>query len=340
MKLISLLNLPLLTKKAHPHDLLTRFYLFDTELFASLVKNYGKSPLIKSINFDTLKCESPVIIDNNLKELVGDLIFTTQFIDGSASKILLFFEHQSTKKEHFWLHCIKKIIGFYEQFIADPKNMIGNGGEYPFPLVVILYNGEIPWGDFLQLNDLLSLPPEVDRKLLWFPVIFIDLTQINVDDFDGHAALKSMLDSLQSARTGTLLSSFDRIFDRFNKIKYDPRTDGWMRALLSYFLTITEPSQEIVVRAISKIIGKMEAKNMFMSTLEKTYYEGEKKGKEEGREEGREEGKIKGKVETQIDNIIKLLKLRFRRVPESILRAVRLYSDPIALDSLFEHAAT
>jgi hypothetical protein len=58
---------------------------------------------------------------------------------------------------------------------------------------------------------------------------------------------------------------------------------------------------------------------MVMSTLEEQYVRGE----------------IKGKIQI----ILNLLKKRFHKVPDSIVRSLSLYTDAIALDSLAELAA-
>ncbi|MDR2761705.1 MAG: Rpn family recombination-promoting nuclease/putative transposase [Planctomycetaceae bacterium] len=329
-------NLSLQLKLAHPHDLLSRYFFDDTEIFANLLENYGKTPVIRLLDLKSLKCESPTIIDNQLEEVIGDLLYSTKFKNGNHSKVFLFFEHQSTKISQFWISCLKKILKFYEQFASNPKNAIGKGGKFPYPIVVILYNGDTPWGDFTQLKDMLSLPPEVDRDLLWFPVIMIDLTQIKLEDIIGMPPLKALLESLKTAKSGELQNRFDHIIGHFNTVKDDPRTKNWINAITNYTLTITELTKEFVIKSISKLFGKKEAEKMFMSTLEKNYLEGQL----EGERKGEIKGEIKGKLEGKKDAVLKLLQARFKKVPDLISRAVNLYSDQIALDSLLVQAAT
>jgi hypothetical protein len=75
-------------------------------------------------------------------------------------------------------------------------------GKYPYAIVIVLYQGKIPWKKFLQMNDLVSLPPGVDHHFLSFPVVMIDLSQIQYETFTGHPALIALLDTLQSASLG------------------------------------------------------------------------------------------------------------------------------------------
>ncbi|MDR1485732.1 MAG: hypothetical protein LBT09_13035 [Planctomycetaceae bacterium] len=64
-----------------------------------------------------------------------------------------------------------------------------------------------------------------------------------------------------------------------------------------------------------------------MSTLEELCIKAEKKGREEER------------VECKIETVIRVLKARFKKVPAKIIKAVRSYKDPIALNLLIRRAA-
>ena len=64
---------------AHPHDLLVRFMLADPELAGSLLTNYVESRTVQLLDLAQLRCESPVDVDKNLAEIIGDLRFSTVF---------------------------------------------------------------------------------------------------------------------------------------------------------------------------------------------------------------------------------------------------------------------
>ncbi|MDR2117346.1 MAG: hypothetical protein LBP87_13290 [Planctomycetaceae bacterium] len=71
---------------------------------------------------------------------------------------------------------------------------------------------------------------------------------------------------------------------------------------------------------------------MCRSTLEEWYIKGIKAGERKYEREG--------EIKRGILNILKILNIRFKKVPRSISRAVNSYKDPIALDSLLELAIT
>jgi hypothetical protein len=319
---------------AHPHDLIVRYFLMDIELFTSLLEHYGDTGVIRLIDFGSLRCESPTTIDDHLQEVIGDLRFSAKFKDGGYSKVFFFFEHQSKKVKRFCIRCLRKLLEFYEGCEADPKNTITDDGKYPYAFVIVLYHGEIPWNELLQMGDLVSLPTGVDRHFLSFPAILIDLSQIQCEKLKGHPALIALFDTLQSASLGKLPENFDRIVGYFEEIKTDSRTYGWLNSITRYFLAVTKTSKEVVAGAISKVLNKQEAEKMVMSTMEELFVQGEIEGKKEGRIEGKKEGEIKGRVLV----ILKILNKRFKKVPDSILRSINSYTDIIALDSLAELA--
>jgi hypothetical protein len=335
----------------HPHDLITRFFLIDSELFGSLLDNYGQSEIIRYIDLKSLKSESPTLVDSNLQERIGDLFFSAKFKNGDFSKIFLFFEHQSRKDRSFWLRCFRSFVEFYEQYDAEPNNKIGKGGKYPYPLVVVLYHGKVPWEKLLQLRDSLSLPPGIDRNVLWFPVILIDLSRVRRENLNkGHKALLALLDTLISYSDGTLSESFDRIVGYFTEIKNDRRTYGWLTSVTRYFVSLTKIDKEVITKTVSKIIDKRRTKKMVLSTMEELLIEGEKIGIEKGikigrengikigREDGIEIGREKGQLECKINDVMRILKSRFKKIPAATVRAIRSYKDLIALDSLIDRA--
>jgi hypothetical protein len=317
---------------AHPHDLLTRRFLIDNELMASMLEHYDNTGLVQLLNLKALRCESPITIDYTLQEVIGDLRFSTKFKNGTFSKVFLFFEHQSKKIRLFSFNCLRKILEFYEECAANPQNAITKDGKFPYPLVVVLYHGNIPWNELIQIKDLIAVPPGVNSCVLWFPIILIDLSKIQRDELQGHPALIALFDTLQSYSSGDLAESFDRIIEHLAPVKNDARCYGWANSLTRHFLSTTKSNKEVAVRTVSKILNQTEAKKMVMSTLEELYVKGTK--------EGQREGKREGEVKRGISDVLKILNIRFKKVPQPILRAVSLYKDPIALESLLEQAAT
>jgi hypothetical protein len=208
--ILSLLGeLPSEIELKHPHDLLTRRFLFDVELFVSLLENYGDNGVIQLLDLDSMQCESPVTVDNKLVEVRGDLRFSTKFKAGGYSNVFLFFEHQSTWVRLFSIVALRKILEFYEQCEAMGIDVITIDGKLPFPIIVLLYHGEVSWGKLLQLRDLIAVPPGMNAEgFLSFQVLLIDLTLLTPEQLKGHPALRALLDALLSFSKKQLNGNF------------------------------------------------------------------------------------------------------------------------------------
>jgi hypothetical protein len=108
------------------------------------------------------------------------------------------------------LRGLRKLLEFYEGCESDPENMLTEDGKYPYVVMVVLYHGETPWEELLQIEDMVSLPSGVDRHFLSVPTILIEVSQIPHEELKGPPALVALLDSLQSASSETLPENFER----------------------------------------------------------------------------------------------------------------------------------
>ncbi|MDR2117399.1 MAG: Rpn family recombination-promoting nuclease/putative transposase, partial [Planctomycetaceae bacterium] len=255
-------KLPVQIELAHPHDLLTRRFLIDQELMASMLEHYDNTGVVRLLDLHALRCESPITIDANLQEVIGDLRFSTKFRNGDYSKVFLFFEHQSKKIKLYSLHCLRKILEFYEECVANSKNFIIENSKFPYPLVVVLYHGDISWNELLQIKDLIAVPQGVNGNVLWFQIIVIDLSKIQHEKLQGHPALVALFDTLQSYSEGKLPENLGRIVGYFNEVKTDPRTIGWLTSIAHYTLAAAKISKDVIIHEFSKILDKKGAENM------------------------------------------------------------------------------
>jgi len=302
---------------AHPHDRLSRYFLVDPELTADLLENYiVASGVIELLDLKRLRCESPINVDKDLTQTVGDLRFSTTFKQTpQKSNVFLFLEHQSTVDDLICLRALDYIVRSYWEYIDTMKAAKkGLPTSLPAPVVVILYHGKRPWKVLRRMRDMIDSVPGFPKDLLDFPIFLIDLSQIPPEQLKGHPALVALLETLQLGSEKKLMAGFDRVTSRLAAVRNDSRATGWMQALVNYALAICRIGQEVIFTAFSKILDEKEARRMAMSTAQ----------------ELRSEGKVESKKETILD----LLEDRFGKVPQTICDAVNAYSDLTALRSL------
>jgi len=307
---------------AQPHDRLTRYFLVDPELTGNLLENYVDFNVVSLLDLKRLRCESPVNVDNNLKQVIGDLRFSTVFKQTQRqSNVFVFLAHQSTVDDLMCFRVLEEIVKSYREYIDNAKQ---KPKSFPCPVVVILYHGPRPWGVLKRMRDLIDSVLGFPQDAIDFPIFLIDLSLIPREQLKGHAALVALLETLQLGSVEKLEAGFDRVASRLTAVRNDPRAAGWMTALVRYTMSLCRIGQEAIYNAFSKILNEQEARKMAMSTAQKLILE----------------GKVQGKVEGEKGAILRFLKARFGKVPKSISDAVNSYSDLTALQSLSSLAGT
>jgi len=310
---------------AHPHDLLTRSILSDPELAASLLEHYVESETIELLDLDRLRCESPVDVDTNLVEVIGDLRYSTVFKNTDRqSNVFVFLEHQSTRDDLMSFRALKQVVNAFQQHIDTAEKNSRQPKSFPFPIVVILYHGKRPWGKLKRMCDMIDSASEFAGGILNFPIFLIDLSRIPPEQLKGHPALQTLLELLQLASVGRLEAGFNGATSRLATVRNDSRAPRWMGAFVNYAISICRVGQDIIYQSFLKILNEKEARKMAMSTMQELMLEGEVRGI------------LKGKKET----ILRFLEGRFGKVPKIVRDAVNSYSDSTALNSLSEFAGS
>ena len=82
------------------------------------------------------------------------------------------------------------------------------------------------------------------------------------------------------------------------------------------------------------------AQTMAEHLIEQGKVQGKAEGRAEGKAEGRVEGRAEGRAEEKQSTVLKLLRLRFGTVPESVTNQISSIRNFSRLDALFEKALT
>ena len=272
---------------------------------------------VNLLDLKRLECKSPITIDEQLVEGIGDLRFSTSFKGSKRrSSVFLLFEHQSTINRRIRVRGLKYIIQTYDQFEETHKGE----EKLPYPLIVVLYHGKIPWKHLPEMDELIEIAPGMKTGLLDYQLILIDVSELKPEDFKGHPVLQAVLEALQLASKNRLVAEFDRIMDRLTVVKTDPRMKGWLRSFARYAMSVAKIRVEQIVKAFSKILSEREANDMAKTMAEELW--------------------TGGKAEQGRNMVLTVLKARFQGVPQEVENAIRQMNDPIALDSWAAQAAT
>jgi len=289
-----------------------------TDVLLFYTQKQADKRIIDLLNLKHLECKSPVTVDEQLIEGIGDLRFTTSF-KGSKRKsnVILLFEHQSSIDLRMRLRGLNYIVQSYNQFEETRK---GNE-KFPYPVVVVLYHGTKSWKHLPEWDELIDIVPGVETGLLKYTLILIDISILKRDEFKGHPVVRALLEALQLASEKRLAKEFDRVIDHLVAVKDDPRAPGWSKSFTRYGMSVAKIGTERVIRAFSRILTEEEAREMTMTTAQELILEGEARGK------------AVEKIETGRDYILSILRRKFNRVPKDTEQAILAMNDSIALKS-------
>ena len=180
--------------------------LADPELTASLLTNYVESRTVQLLDLNRLRCESPVNVDKNLVEIIGDLRFSTVFKKSKRqSNVFVFLAHQSTIDDLMCFRALEEVAKSYREYIDTLKRKgKGRPKSFPYPFVVILYHGKQAWSKFKRMRDMIEGDPE--PGLVW---------SVNVSNADIFFASNTVLGAIFIHATKLI----ETIHDRFSVVK-------------------------------------------------------------------------------------------------------------------------
>ncbi len=310
---------------AHPHDLLVRNILTDTELAADLLRNYLDPGLASTLELDSLKVESGETVAPDLLELNGDLRYSGRFKGNDrALRVFVLLEHQSRPDRFMSLRMVEYVCAMYRQQVPT----LEKGKNFPYPLAVVLHHGESPWKKIPAMRDLIDMTPGVPCDILGLPISLIDVAAMSMDELRGHPMVCALLDSLQSASMGVLPERMPGIFSRLrNLLGRERRIEPWVTALAKYYAVIrgeVKDSLDDFTRVFSGLYNQREAEHMATTMYDAIQREGVAKGKAEGK----------------IESLLDVLESRFGEIPADVQKKLMNLQDVERIRKITKLAAT
>jgi predicted transposase/invertase (TIGR01784 family) len=122
-----------------PHDHLVRHFLASPDIAADLLQNYVPSDIVGLLDLARLRCESPDAVDKELREVIGDIRFSTRFRDrGLRAEVLVFLEHQSKADRLIRFRVLEYIVKACRKRLAEGNAAKGAPKTLPYVVAVVL----------------------------------------------------------------------------------------------------------------------------------------------------------------------------------------------------------
>ena len=322
----------------HFADHSARWLLEDKENVRGLLEIVAEH-LVSHLDFGQLTQINRSFIPDNLREQESDLVYGVPFRSESRTEELLIYiliEHQSTVDVTMGFRVL-----FYMTQIWDFQRREWESNNVPKsqwrlrPIIpIVFYTGEQRWQTPLTLSAMMDLPDVLSEFIPKFGTLFL-----NVKDTDTIELTRSdhpfgwLLTVLQKEHAdreeirAALMEAVAHI-DTLDEEK----TQQWRRAIFYLYLLILHrrPSEEhdelkmIVHQQIQETSRREEGEVMAQTMAEYLIEQGEERDQTQAKREA----------------VLKLLRLRFDTVPESVTSRITSIRSLSRLDALFEKAAT
>lgn len=115
------------------------------------------SDIAAHLDFATLERMSASFVTRALDQRHADMLWRVRTTGGRWLYILILLEFQSTVDRRMALRMMEYTAAIWKRLEADD---LGPGGEYPFLLPVVIYNGEHRWTAPTDVGDLLASAPD------------------------------------------------------------------------------------------------------------------------------------------------------------------------------------
>ena len=113
--------------------------------------------LAPGLDFSTLKRLPASFVTEHLGQRHADMLWRIQVAEGAWLYLLVLLEFQSTIDRRMALRMMDYTVRVLQGL---GKDALGPGGEYPFVLPIVVYNGEPRWNAAQDIRELLAPVPE------------------------------------------------------------------------------------------------------------------------------------------------------------------------------------
>ena len=327
-----------------------KWLLENTENLRGLLEIIA-SDIVEHLDFGQVEIKNTTFIPDNLRQQESDLVYLLPFRDtvntggsarDSASEVMIYIlvEHQSTVDPTMGFRLLFYMCQIWDsqrrEYMA--KNLPQREWRFQPIIPIVFYTGEQKWEVFPSLATLMDLPAVFNRFIPSFDVLLLDVR---------HASDETLLKSdhpfgwlltvlkQETADTEVFVGALARFGDHLQS-RPDSERASWKQAIYYLYLfifyrrSIDEwPALEQIVSENHEFLELSEEEAQLMQSMAEHYLQ-----------QGIEQGIEQGETRTKREDILKLLQLRFHRVPEPLAEKIRILDNRDQLEVLFEKVAT
>jgi hypothetical protein len=296
-----------------PHDAFFKQVFGDPANAAPVLRSVLPPRVAAHVDWDSLALVRASMVDEQLRQRHGDLLFQATLIDGRAAFVWLLFEHQSAVDR--WMSW--RMAGMIFDFLRGWQGKHPGARYLPAVLPVVLHQGPRPWSAPTSLIELMDLSEQARSDLadhlLSLRFVLDDLRTVPDEALDARPLgplQRLVLGVMKHYKSRRLLEFLIEHAGDMRALLATEHGGGWLFCLLGYTWTVNPYyDRATLLRDLTQAVGPEMQRTMltFDEILGKPHYE-------RGRDDGRDEGVAQGQRTT----LIRLLTRRFGSLPQSV----------------------
>jgi predicted transposase YdaD len=306
-----------------PHNALFLKTFGELEHARSYLATLLPAAVLAHLDLSTLKTSAEHFVDEKLRELESDLLFTVEFA-GRECLVYLLLEHQSTVDPLMPFRLLRYMVRIWDQWLRDNPKATG----LPVIIPLVLCHAPSGWTAVRGFAELLNAPDELLMELRpllpnFRPLIddLADRPDQDLEELKATALVRLVLLLFKHIRDRDLPEKLPRLSKLFRAVA---SSVNGREALILILMYILESHERVTPEGLRWLGNELDdpEQEVLMTAGERLRQEGWEQGLEKGRQEGLEKGLDKGRREGQRRVLLKQLRLRFGQIPRKITARV------------------
>ena len=338
----------------HFSDRSARWLFEDRENVRGLLEIVA-GELVELIDFSRIVQVNRSFIPDNLREQESDMVFSVPFQSESDTDELLIYiliEHQSTVDPIMGSRVLFYMTQIWDSQRREWESQSVPKGQWRFRpiLPIVFYTGAQKWTAPLTLNAIMDIPDVLSRFVPKFDTLFLGVKETDESELTKADHPLGWLLTVLQKEHATVEALSDALIEALSHINtLDEASAQQRRRAISYLLLLIlhrRPFEEqtelthLLGQHVRQPSDREEVELMAQTMAEHLIEQGKAQGIEQGIEQGKAQGIEQGKIQEKQADVLKVLRLRFQAVPESLAGEINLIRSLSRLDSLLEQAVT
>jgi len=310
-----------MTEINNPHDKFFKEVFSRREVAVDFLRNYLPEEVFSCLDEESIHLRKDSFVDKELRAYFSDLLYRASLKDGSKSYVYLLFEHKSYPEPLIAFQLLRYMVKIWEQDLRQ-----GFSAKLSSIIPIVIYHGTARWNIDERFISLFKCPKEIECFVPDFSYALCDISRFSDEEIRGIVVLKSTLLLLKHILRDELREHLPKILGLLRELTGKKTGMEYLETVLTYVSRGTDKVDEEDVRcAVEEAFPQIGGD--IMPTLAEKWIK-----------QGLQQGLQQGILQKSREAVIDILEVRFKVVPQSIVKTLNEISDSSILKILHRKA--